>query len=72
MIDLDGYKLFAGSHSDPPFGPVVLSGFGGRLTDVFKDRAYGSCLDETRLAYSLDPCAKFRGKSSGMRWEHSS
>ncbi|MBV8269151.1 MAG: acetate--CoA ligase family protein [Planctomycetaceae bacterium] len=40
MIDLDGYKLFAGSHTDPLFGPVVLFGFGGRLTEVFKDRAY--------------------------------
>ncbi|MBV8554866.1 MAG: acetate--CoA ligase family protein, partial [Planctomycetaceae bacterium] len=32
MIDLDGYTLFAGSHTDPQFGPVVLFGFGGRLT----------------------------------------
>ncbi|MBV8076187.1 MAG: acetate--CoA ligase family protein [Planctomycetaceae bacterium] len=40
MIDLDGFKLFAGSHTDPLFGPVVLFGFGGRLTEVFKDRAY--------------------------------
>ena len=27
MIDFDGYKLFAGSHMDPLFGPVVLFGF---------------------------------------------
>ena len=40
MIDFDGYKLFAGSHTDPLFGPVVLFGFGGRLTEVFKDRGY--------------------------------
>ncbi|MBV8313673.1 MAG: acetate--CoA ligase family protein [Planctomycetaceae bacterium] len=40
MVDLDGYKLFAGSRTDPLFGPVVLFGFGGRLTEVFKDRAY--------------------------------
>ncbi len=40
-IDPGGYKLIAGSRSDPQFGPVLLFGFGGQLTEVFKDRAFG-------------------------------
>ncbi len=39
MIEHEGYKLFAGSRTDPQFGPVLLFGFGGRLSEVFKDRS---------------------------------
>ena len=41
MIDRDGYELILGSSIDPQFGPVLLFGTGGRLVEVFKDRALG-------------------------------
>jgi acetyltransferase len=41
MIDRDGYKLFAGSRTDPRFGPVLLFGSGGRLSAIIEDRAFG-------------------------------
>jgi acetyltransferase len=41
MIDRDGYELILGSSVDSQFGPVLLFGTGGRLVEVFKDRALG-------------------------------
>jgi acetyltransferase len=37
----DGYELILGSSSDPQFGPVLLFGLGGQLTEIFRDRALG-------------------------------
>ncbi|HLH09976.1 MAG TPA: bifunctional acetate--CoA ligase family protein/GNAT family N-acetyltransferase [Terriglobales bacterium] len=39
MIALDGIELILGSSIDPQFGPVLLFGTGGRMVEVFKDRA---------------------------------
>jgi acetyltransferase len=39
MIRSDGYELIVGSMVDPQFGPVLLFGTGGRLVEVFRDRA---------------------------------
>jgi len=39
MIKLDGYELILGSSVDPQFGPVLLFGMGGQLTEVFTDYA---------------------------------
>ena len=39
MIRNDGYEVIIGSSLDPQFGPVLLFGAGGRLVDLFKDRA---------------------------------
>lgn len=41
MVSLDGYELIVGSSIDPQFGPVLLFGAGGRLVEVFRDRALG-------------------------------
>ncbi len=41
MVQLDGYELIVGSAVDPQFGPVLLFGAGGRLVEVFRDRALG-------------------------------
>ncbi len=41
MIERDGCELILGSSLDPQFGPVLLFGAGGRLVEVFKDRALG-------------------------------
>lgn len=39
MIGADGYEIIAGSSVDARFGPVLLFGLGGKLAEVFKDRA---------------------------------
>jgi acetyltransferase len=39
MILRDGVELIVGSTVDPQFGPVLLFGSGGRMVEVFKDRA---------------------------------
>ena len=39
MVKLDGYELILGSSVDPQFGPVMLFGSGGRLVEVYRDRA---------------------------------
>jgi acetyltransferase len=41
MISLEGYELIVGSSLDPQFGPVLLFGTGGRLVEIFADRALG-------------------------------
>lgn len=39
MISLsDGYELIAGAKKDPDFGPVILFGMGGIMTEIFQDR----------------------------------
>jgi acetyltransferase len=39
MVKLNGYELIIGSSLDPQFGPVILFGTGGKLVEVFQDRA---------------------------------
>lgn len=39
MIRLEGYELILGSSLDPQFGPVLLFGSGGKLVEVWRDRA---------------------------------
>jgi acetyltransferase len=39
MISRDGYELIVGSSLDPQFGPVLLFGSGGKLVEVYQDRA---------------------------------
>jgi len=41
MAKLDGYELILGSNNDAQFGPVLLFGSGGKLVEVYKDRALG-------------------------------
>jgi acetyltransferase len=37
MILNKGYELILGSSTDPQFGPVLLTGLGGTLVEIFKD-----------------------------------
>jgi len=42
MISLsDGYEVILGSKTDPQWGPVVMFGWGGTLTEILKDKAIG-------------------------------
>ncbi len=39
MIKRDGYELIIGCCPDPQFGPVLQFGMGGKLAELFRDRA---------------------------------
>jgi acetyltransferase len=41
MIRQEGCELILGSSVDPQFGPVLLFGAGGKLVEIFEDRALG-------------------------------
>jgi acetyltransferase len=53
MIALDGYELILGSSLDPQFGPVLLFGSGGKLVEVYRDRALALPPLTTTLARRL-------------------
>ncbi|MGH7799130.1 MAG: GNAT family N-acetyltransferase [Thermodesulfobacteriota bacterium] len=41
MIKDKGYELILGSKHDPLFGPIILFGMGGIITEVIRDKAIG-------------------------------
>ena len=53
MVKTEGYEFILGSSIDRQFGPVLLFGTGGRLVEVFKDRAFALPPLNTTLARSL-------------------
>jgi len=53
MIRPEGYELIVGSTLDEQFGPVVLFGAGGRMVEVFQDRALALPPLNTTLARRL-------------------
>jgi acetyltransferase len=53
MITLDGYELIVGSSLDLQFGPVLLFGSGGKLVEVYRDRALALPPLNTTLARRL-------------------
>ncbi len=71
MVALDGIELILGSSIDPQFGPVLLFGAGGRMVEVFKDRALAlpplnttlarRMMEQTRVFGALEEAAQVSG-----------
>lgn len=54
MVTRDGgYELLLASHIDPQFGPVITVGKGGRLLEIYRDRAVALPPLNTTLARRL-------------------
>jgi len=76
MMKLDGYEIILGSSVDPQFGPVLLFGMGGQLTEVFTDYSLGlpplnftlakRMMQETKIYKALKG---FRGKKAVNKQE---
>ena len=69
MAKLDGYELILGSSPDPQFGPVLLFGQGGKLVEVYKDRALALPPLNTTLARRLMEQTKVLEVLKGVRGE---
>jgi acetyltransferase len=69
MAKLDGYELILGSSLDPQFGPVLLFGQGGKLVEVYKDRALALPPLNTTLARRLMEQTKVLEVLKGVRGE---
>ncbi|MBL8023025.1 MAG: bifunctional acetate--CoA ligase family protein/GNAT family N-acetyltransferase [Elusimicrobia bacterium] len=41
MIRWDGYEVICGASPDPQFGPMLLFGTGGKLVEIYQDKALG-------------------------------
>ena len=67
MITREGYELILGCSTDPQFGPVILFGSGGRLTEVFRDRALAMPPLTSALALSLIDQTKISRALKGVR-----
>ena len=75
MVRRADYELIVGSKKDPDFGPVILFGMGGVMTEILKDRAIGlpplnrhlarRIMEETRIYNMLKG---FRGRPSANLW----
>lgn len=53
MVRREGYELILGSSLDAQFGPIVLFGSGGRLVEIYRDRAVALPPLNTTLARRL-------------------
>ncbi len=41
MIRWEGYEIICGASPDPQFGPILLFGTGGKLVEIYQDKALG-------------------------------
>ena len=71
MVTQTGYELILGSSVDPQFGPVLLFGSGGRLVEVYRDRALGLPPLNTTLARRLMEQTQVYTALKGVRGENS-
>jgi acetyltransferase len=67
MVSRDGYELIVGSSLDPQFGPVLLFGSGGKLVEVYQDRALALPPLNTTLARRMMEQTKVFGALRGVR-----
>jgi len=68
MLNPDGsYELILGSSLDPQFGPVLLFGTGGRLVEIFQDKAIALPPLNTTLARRLMEQTKIYQALRGVR-----
>lgn len=67
MVKLEGYEAILGSSYDPQFGPVLLFGSGGRLVEVYKDRALGLPPLNTTLARRMLERTRLYAALKGVR-----
>ncbi|HUS18469.1 MAG TPA: acetate--CoA ligase family protein, partial [Terriglobales bacterium] len=67
MIRRDGYELIVGSSTDPQFGPVMLFGLGGVLTEVFHDTALALPPLTRGEAYALISRTRISAALKGIR-----
>ncbi len=67
LVRLDGVEAILGSHTDPQFGPVILFGTGGRMVEVYRDRALGLPPLNTTLARRLMERTKIFKVLQGVR-----
>src|SRR6202030_2277840 len=67
MVSRDGYELIVGSSLDPQFGPVLLFGSGGKLVEVFKDRALALPPLNTTLARRMMEQTRIYAALKGVR-----
>ena len=69
MISGHGYELMLGSSVDPQFGPVLLFGTGGKLVEVFKDKAIGLPPLNPTLALRMIEQTRIYAALRGVRGE---
>jgi acetyltransferase len=67
MVSRDGYELIVGSSIDPQLGPVLLFGSGGRLVEVYQDRALALPPLNTTLARRMMERTKIFVALQGIR-----
>jgi len=68
MIQLkDAYELIVGCSLDPQFGPVLLFGSGGKLVEVYQDRALALPPLNTTLARRMTEQTKVFAALQGVR-----
>jgi len=67
MLTLEGYELILGATTDPQFGPVLLFGTGGRLVEVYGDRALALPPLNTTLARRMVEQTKIGTALKGVR-----
>jgi acetyltransferase len=67
MVSSGGYEIIVGSSVDSQFGPVVLFGSGGKLVEVYRDRALALPPLNTTLARRLMEQTKIWTALHGVR-----
>jgi acetyltransferase len=67
MVPSEGFELILGSSIDSQFGPVLLTGSGGHLVEVYMDRAIGLPPLNTTLARLLMERTKIVAALRGVR-----